>query len=237
MLSIAQRGRRFLPWVLAVVAATALGAWSFTALAQAAAGDLEPLKLELPKPYFGSTPTPYVGKNLEPEAEAMKPRPPFLTPKGAENVAKGKPVTASSAPAMGKLEAITDGEKGYQEKYVVGLKPGLQHIQIDLGAPCELYAVVLWHYFMDDRVYYDVIVQVSDDPEFKTGVTTLFNNDDDNSAGLGAGQDKDYRERNIGKLIDAKGVKARYVRLYSAGNVVDDLNHYIEVEVFGKPAA
>ena len=42
MLRIAQRGGRFLPWVLAVVAATALGAWSFTALAQAAAGDLEP---------------------------------------------------------------------------------------------------------------------------------------------------------------------------------------------------
>ena len=40
-----------------------------------------------------------------------------------------------------------------------------------------------------------------------------------------------------GKLIDAKGVKGRYVRLYSKGNTTNKLNHYIEVEVFGKPAA
>jgi hypothetical protein len=38
-------------------------------------------------------------------------------------------------------------------------------------------------------------------------------------------------------LIDAKGVKGRYVRLYSKGNTTNKLNHYIEVEVFGKSAA
>jgi hypothetical protein len=37
-------------------------------------------------------------------------------------------------------------------------------------------------------------------------------------------------------LIDAKGVKGRYVRLYSAGNTSNKMNHYIEVEVWGKPA-
>ena len=36
-----------------------------------------------------------------------------------------------------------------------------------------------------------------------------------------------------GKLIDAKGVKARYVRLFSNGNNANKLNHYVEVEVFG----
>jgi hypothetical protein len=79
-----------------------------------------------------------------------------------------------------------------------------------------------------------VIVQVSDDPEFKTGVTTVFNNDQDNSAKLGIGKDRAYIETNFGKLIDAKGVKGRYVRVYSNGNTANDLNHYIEVEVFGK---
>jgi len=38
-----------------------------------------------------------------------------------------------------------------------------------------------------------------------------------------------------GKLIDAKGVQGRYVRLYSNGNSNNDLTHYIEVEVYGKP--
>jgi hypothetical protein len=66
-------------------------------------------------------------------------------------------------------------------------------------------------------------------------VRTLFNNDADNSAGLGGGTDMNYIETNKGELINAKGVKARYVRLYSNGNNSNDLNHYIEVEVYGKP--
>ena len=44
-----------------------------------------------------------------------------------------------------------------------------------------------------------------------------------------------YIETYQGKLIDAKGVKGRYVRLYSNGNTTNKLNHYIEVEVLGKP--
>ena len=46
-----------------------------------------------------------------------------------------------------------------------------------------------------------------------------------------------YIETHFGKLIDAKGVKGRYVRLYSNGNTTNKFNDYIEVEVFGKPAA
>jgi len=45
-----------------------------------------------------------------------------------------------------------------------------------------------------------------------------------------------YTETNEGKLIDTKGVRARYVRLHSRGNTSNDLNHYIEVAVYGKPA-
>ena len=44
-----------------------------------------------------------------------------------------------------------------------------------------------------------------------------------------------YVETAEGKLVDAKGVVARYVRLYSNGNTNNDLNHYIEVEIYGKP--
>jgi hypothetical protein len=38
-------------------------------------------------------------------------------------------------------------------------------------------------------------------------------------------------------LIDAKGVKGRYVRFYSNGNTANKLNDYIEAEIWGKPAA
>jgi len=76
---------------------------------------------------------------------------------------------------------------------------------------------------------------VSDDPDFVSGVTTVFNNDHDNSAGLGIGRDKEYIEVNEGRLIDSKGVAARYVRVYSQGNTSNDMNHYVEVEVHGTP--
>ena len=95
---------------------------------------------------------------------------------------------------------------------------------------------MLWHFHKQARVYFDAVVQVADDPDFITNVTTLFNNDHDNSVGLGVGSDMHYVETSEGKLIDAKGTRARYVRLYSNGNSSNELNHYIEVEVFGKPA-
>jgi hypothetical protein len=80
------------------------------------------------------------------------------------------------------------------------------------------------------------VVQVSDDKDFKSGVTTLYNNDIDNSLGLGTGKDLSYIESNIGRIVDAQGKSARYVRLYSNGNTSNELNHYCEVEVFGTPA-
>jgi hypothetical protein len=86
-------------------------------------------------------------------------------------------------------------------------------------------------------VYRDVVVQVSDDATFGSGVTTIFNSDFRNELGLGVGKDMSYIETYQGKLIDAKGVKGRYVRLYSNGNTANKLNHYIEVEVWGKPAS
>jgi hypothetical protein len=38
-------------------------------------------------------------------------------------------------------------------------------------------------------------------------------------------------------LVDGRGTKGRYVRLWSNGNTSVDANHYIEVEVFGTPAS
>jgi len=109
-------------------------------------------------------------------------------------------------------------------------------VQIDLGTSATLQAVVVWHFHQQARAYHDVVVQGSDDAEFKKGVTTLFNNDAQNELGLGAGSDPAYIETYEGRLIEAKGAKGRYVRLYSNGNTSDELNHYVEVEVYGLPA-
>ncbi|MEY4570348.1 MAG: hypothetical protein RLZZ398_1787, partial [Verrucomicrobiota bacterium] len=111
---------------------------------------------------------------------------------------------------------------------------GTQWVQIDLEKSAALSAIWLWHFHSQKRAYSDVIVQVSDDAEFKTGVTTVYNNDYDDSSKLGKGTDNPYVESRFGLLADAKGAKGRYVRLYSKGNTSNDMNHYIEVEVFGK---
>jgi hypothetical protein len=79
-----------------------------------------------------------------------------------------------------------------------------------------------------------VIVQVADDPDFLANVHTLFNNDNDNSSGLGLGTDRHYVETAEGRLVAAKAVKARYVRLHSQGNSDNDQNHYLEIEVYGR---
>jgi len=197
---------------------------------------LVPIDIELPKPMFVGTPQDTKVPNLE--KPLGKARPPFLAPEGTKNVALGKPVASSDEePIIGEIEMITDGDKEAADGSYVELGPFAQNVTIDLGAMHEIYAIVVWHYHKQARVYFDVVVQVADDADFITNVKTVFNNDRDNSAGLGVGEDLHYTETNEGKLLDvlAQGIKARYVRPYSQGNTSNDLNHYIEVEVYGKP--
>ncbi|NUM52793.1 MAG: hypothetical protein HUU46_04035 [Candidatus Hydrogenedentes bacterium] len=86
---------------------------------------------------------------------------------------------------------------------------------------------------MGERVYFDVVVRTADDADFTANVHTAYNNDYDNSSGLGIGKDKEYIEGYEGRLIDCGGTVGRYVRCYSKGNTTDELNHYVEVEVWG----
>lgn len=198
--------------------------------------DMVPLKLDLPRPMFVGTPVPMKLKNIEPARKGA--RPDMMVPKGTVNLSKDRPVKASDMePLLGEIKMVTDGEKSAEEGCCIEMGPGRQWVQIDLGAPSVLRAIVLWHFHVQPRAYHDVVVQVSDDPEFAKDVKTIFNNDDDNSSGLGAGTDLAYVETAEGKLIDAKGVTGRYVRLYSKGNTSNELNHYIEVEVWGEKAA
>ena len=203
--------------------------------AMAQAPDRVELKLQLPKPMFIGTPTNIKSPNLE--AITGKPRGPFMVPSGTKLLSLKRHVTSSDRqPVIGELEMVTDGEKDGGDGYFIELGPGKQWVQIDLGASYALHAILAWHYHSQARVYRDVIVQVSDDKDFLKGVATVFNNDHDNTSGLGVGKDKEYIEVAEGKLFDPKGARGRYVRLYSNGNTSNDLNHYVEVEVYGTPA-
>ena len=197
---------------------------------------LVPVKVELPTAQFNGTPEDIRAPRVKPVQ--TKARPPFLAPAGTTNVALGKPVSSSDPePVIGELAMVTDGDKEAGEGSFVELGPLLQHVTIDLQAEHVIYGIRLWHYHQQPRVYFDVIVQVANDPNFSAGVKTIFNNDMDDSAGLGLGlgEGMHYVDTHFGELFDAKAVHGRYVRLYSRGNTTDDLNHYIEVEVYGWP--
>lgn len=190
-----------------------------------------PLKVEVPKPLFAGTPRPISLANLEP---ANTKRPDIMVAPDVKLISKGKKVTSSdSLPVIGELSFITDGDKTGIDGAYVELGPNTQWVQVDLGSSAKIAAVAVWHFHSQARVYHDVIIQISDDAEFKKGVTTIFNTDDDNSSKLGKGADKSYVETNNGRVVDAKNASGRYVRLYSNGNTSDELNHYCEVEVFG----
>jgi hypothetical protein len=191
-----------------------------------------PLPDEFPPELIEGTPKPMNVPNL---VQAPNKAPEFLVPEGTTLLSKGKKVTSSDdAPIIGELPLVTDGDKEAGEGYFVELLDGTQWVQIDLENSAALSAIRVWHFHSQKRAYNDVIIQVSDDAEFKTGVTTVYNNDYDDSSKLGKGTDNPYVESRFGLLADAKGAKGRYVRLYSNGNTSNEMNHYIEVEVFGK---
>jgi hypothetical protein len=211
--------------------------------ADKAGGDMKDLEVELPEAQFDGTPKDLPpGLNLDPKRvkrveNQSKSRKPIQVPKDVKLVSRDKPVTMSAEwSIMGEPALITDGDKAAAPGSFLELGPGKKWVQIDLKKPYKIHAIVVWHFHQQARVYRDVVVQVSSDKDFKKNVTTVFNNDSDNSLGLGAGEDYEYLENNEGRLIKVDGVKGRYVRLYSKGNTSNRQNHYTEVEVFGTKA-
>jgi hypothetical protein len=194
------------------------------------------LAIVLPRPQFVGTPASHRSPNLEPP-RGGKPRPAIEVPAGADQVlSRDCKVTSSDPePIIGELAFISDGDKEHDAGTYVEIGPGTQWVQLDLGAGKDIYAVCVWHYHGEPRVYRDVVCQISSDPDFIDGVVTVFNNDHDNSSELGAGKAFEYIETCEGRPIAVNGVKGRYVRLFSKGNTSNEMNHYTEVEVYGRP--
>ncbi len=202
--------------------------------APARTGDTIRIALEFPKPMFVGTPVKTERRNLE-KPDPLKIVTAITAPAGTTNIARNKPITSSDEePIIGELAMVTDGDKDGADGSYVELGPEQQWVQIDLEKPSTIHAIVLWHFHKNARAYDDVVIQLSDDSEFQNGITTVYNNDDDDSSGLGAGRDLAWIETNHGRVIPVDGKKARYVRLHSAGNTANEMNHYVEVEVYGQ---
>ena len=195
-------------------------------------GDWVEIQPEFPKPMFVGTPVAAMRPNLE---KSRQPRLSFKAPEGTELISGDATVSSSDpAPIIGDLEMITDGDKDGADGSYIELGPGKQWVQIDLGEAREVWAVLLWHFHKSARAYDDVIVQVSDDAAFASGVETVFNNDHDNSSGFGVGEEPAWVETNHGRIIETGGVRGRYLRAYSNGNTANEMNHYVEIEIYGR---
>lgn len=189
---------------------------------------------ELPKPMFLGTPRDLKAMVLQDSWAGVKQG--VSVPPGTRLISHGKSVTSSDMmPIIGDLEMVTDGDKEGSDGSYVELGPGIQWVQIDLGSEYAIHAIAVWHYHSQARAYHDVTILFSHDPGFSKPVV-MFNNDTDNSLGFGKGEDKQYLESHKGLLQAVNGVTARYVRLYSNGSTTGEMNHYIEVEVYGRPS-
>jgi hypothetical protein len=207
---------------------TEVEVWGFAA-------ETKPIPIEFPEKAHQIHGSPPAGLKIDPRWKPGKGDPVVWGSKDVRNLARDKAVTASAEPREGKLAMVTDGKKAGEAANLLTLPAGKQWVQVDLGERCTIEAVALWHRHDFPTAYLGVIVQASDDPAFEKGVKLLFNNDHKGKLGFGEGIDYHYFESHFGKVIDAKGVQARYVRLWSNGHSGDDDNHYTEVEVWGAP--
>src|SRR5262249_2845224 len=120
-----------------------------------ASAGLVPLEIKLPAPAFKGTPKDIqLSSYVEPLSD--KPRPPMMVPSGLKNLAPGSKLSCSDKNVTAEdLAKLTDGDKEASDQSVVLLRKGTQYVQMDLGAPTELFAIVIWHSHASAKVYHD----------------------------------------------------------------------------------
>ncbi len=196
------------------------------------------IKPKTPQPMAVGTPimNPVFPANLE---KKQLDKIEFQAPAGVTLLSLEKTVTASDLKPLPtecpeSLKLITDGLKQSVDGNVADFTMGKQWIQIDLGESKEIHHLWIWNCHREHPlVYKDIIIQIGDKEDASDG-KIVFNNDDDNTSGMGIGKDPAYIESHLGRSIPVAAVKGRYVRLYSKGRNIDDTNQWTEVEVYGK---
>ncbi|WJH34829.1 discoidin domain-containing protein [Paenibacillus sp. CC-CFT747] len=162
------------------------------------------------------------------------------------NVAPGKTVTSNGTVSNGvPLSILTD--RATDSYVLISVADGPKWVQVDLTQAYPVSKINIrndWGASSGTaRTGRDIIVQLSNSPTFSSGVTTVFNNDADNTAGQGAGTDAPYLEPVDGSgkdIVLSTPISARYVRYWANGHIrvnqdVHLVNTPIEIEVYANP--
>lgn len=167
------------------------------------------------------------------------------------NLAKDKTVTSSQKPD--DIENLTDGllfdMAGTDTPFTARVSGNELNLKFDLGEVYDIDAISFTMfsraYGTDDkeankfRAYRDIVIEVSNDEEFKTGVKTVYNSDKDNTLELGSGNDEMHYSTDLGyDIVLDTPVTGRYVRITSGAfdNFIGDKESSVninELEVFG----
>lgn len=129
-----------------------------------------------------------------------------------------------------------DGVKNTTDNYAefgANDRTDSSYLQVDLGDVYDVAQINLVRYFGDGRTYPNTTIVMSEDDSFDTKDAVVYNSDADNMNGFGKGEDTAYPETDKGRSFDAKGAKARYVRVYMSGQHKENknTNHIVELEV------
>ena len=152
---------------------------------------------------------------------------------GLRNLAFGQPVSQTGDAGYDSGSSLATDGNMRNAAWDIGPKATGHYRQVDIGGPWNIDSLRVWHELSDSRRirYKDVVIRLSTTADFSSDVTTVFNNDLDNSLGLGAGTDGEYDETESGKIVHFPPTRARYIRLHTYGNNHDDQNRLLEVMV------
>lgn len=159
-----------------------------------------------------------------------------------QNVALGKPVTGVQVNPYTSAAYVTDGRTScVNEMDYCEIGTGMEqdpddpyYIQVDLGQIYSIERVNLWRYYAGEpRTYHDTIVFVSEDTQF-TEEDIVYNSDEGNFFGLGAGEDEEYVETASGLEISFEARDAQYIRVLNNGHTLYDQRggHYVEIQAW-----
>lgn len=136
------------------------------------------------------------------------------------------PTSSTSSAVAGELAKITNGDNN---SWCDLGGSGPHEVTVDLGVVKTLRQIKVWGLFHNTRMYSDRIVRIS---ENGSDWYTIFNNDSDNSAGVGIGTHSEYIETQDGKVFTIPDINAQYIQVWSGDDNLGGNATLVEIEAF-----